>query len=221
MTQARLPAATIAGADETVIMAHGLWTNAHVLAFQRRWLAALGFRVRAVSYPSWGDGLADNARRLAEAIGDTPGDIIHLVAHSLGGLVALRMLAQMPDPRLRRLVLMGTPCAGGHCVSVALRTPLLAWAVGRTYRDWLRQPSVRLAGAVDVGVIAGTLAIGLGRLLPGLPAPNDGMVAVAETQLAGAKDRIDLPVCHTGMLLSHACTRQIASFLRTGRFAHD
>lgn len=213
--------ATPGAGNEVVIMTHGLWTNAHVLAFQRRWLGHLGFAVNAVSYPSWRDGLADNVRLLSNVIDATPAGVIHLVAHSLGGLVALALLADDPDPRLRRVVLMGTPCAGSYCASVVLATPMIAAAVGQTYRDWCRLSARDLPASVEIGVIAGNLAIGLGRLIPGLTPPNDGMIRVEETQLAAAKDHIELPVCHTGMLVSRACTRQVASFLRTGRFVHD
>ena len=205
---------------EAVVLAHGLWTNARVLMFQRRWLASLGLAVTAISYPSWSQGLAENAGRLAKFVAATPGESVHIVAHSLGGLVALKLLADEREPRLRRVVLMGTPCAGSHCASVALATPGIALLVGQTYRDWCRLPPVTLPAGVEIGVIAGNLALGLGRLFPGLKAPNDGMIRVEETRLEAAKDRIELPVCHTGMLVSRACTRQVACFLRTGRFAH-
>jgi hypothetical protein len=58
---------------EAVVLAHGLWTNVRVLMFQRRWLASLGLAVTAVSYPSWRDGLAENAGRLAKFVAATPG----------------------------------------------------------------------------------------------------------------------------------------------------
>ena len=53
-----------------------------------------------------------------------------------------------------------------------------------------------------------------------LPRPNDGAVAVAETVVEGAADRIELPVSHTGMLLSPAVAREAGRFLARGRFGH-
>jgi hypothetical protein len=63
--------------------------------------------------------------------------------------------------------------------------------------------------------------MGLGRLVSGLPQPNDGVVAVTETLLPGATDFIALKVAHSEMLASRRCAAQIAAFLESGRFLHD
>jgi hypothetical protein len=52
-----------------------------------------------------------------------------------------------------------------------------------------------------------------------MPEPNDGTVAVEETKLPGIKDHIELPVSHTGLLVSAAVASQTAFFLRHGEFA--
>jgi hypothetical protein len=70
-----------------------------------------------------------------------------------------------------------------------------------------------------VGVIAGTLAVGLGVVIENLPQPNDGTVAVDETRLPGIKDHLELPVSHTGLLVSATVASQTAYFLRHGAFA--
>jgi hypothetical protein len=127
-------------------------------------------------------------------------------------------VAQSADVRLGRVVLLGSPCAGSHCAVTLAGTPLLASIVGRTMQDWLRGARPILPPAVEIGVIAGTCSIGLGRLIPGLAQPNDGAVALAETVLPEAKEHITLNVSHSGMLVSRACAVQTAHFLRTGRF---
>jgi pimeloyl-ACP methyl ester carboxylesterase len=206
---------------ETVILIHGLWMRGLVLIPLQRWLCAEGFAVRRFSYPSWGGGVNDNVRLLTTFVNESPADVIHLVAHSLGGLVALKLLSQQPDARIRRVVLMGTPFAGCHCGVTVAATPLLAALVGRTLTEWFRLPRPALPPEVEIGVIAGTRSIGLGRLIPGLARPNDGMVTVSETHIAKARDSIALNVSHSGMLVSHASAGQIASFLRRGSFIHD
>lgn len=205
---------------ETIILVHGLWMRGLVLLPQQRWLRAEGFAIRRFSYPSWRGGLAGNARLLSSVISETPGAVIHLAAHSLGGLVAMQMLSQEPDARIRRVVLLGTPYAGCHCGMTLAAHPLLAALVGRTFEDWFRQPRPALHAGVEIGVIAGTRSISFGCLIPGLARPNDGLVAVNETRIAAAKDSIAMNVSHSGMLVSRACASQIASFLRTGRFIH-
>lgn len=205
---------------ETVILVHGLWMRGQVMLPQQHWLRAEGFAAKRFTYPSWRDGLADNVGLLSRFVNKTQGSVIHLVAHSLGGLITLRMLAQEPDARIGRVVLLGTPYAGCHCGSTLEATPGLARLVGRTFEDWFSLPRPALPAATEVGIIAGTRRLGFGRLIPGLPRPNDGLIAVDETRLDTASDSIALNVSHSGMLVSRACTGQIASFLRSGKFIH-
>lgn len=205
---------------ETVVLIHGLWMRGGVLLLNQRWLRAEGFNVRRFSYPSWLGGLADNARLLSGFVNETSAPVIHLVAHSLGGLVALTMLSQEHDVRIRRVVLMGTPYAGCHCGLTLAAQPVLAALVGRTFEDWFSLPRHPLPPAVEIGVIAGTRPVSFGRLIPGLARPNDGLVAVDETRIAAARDSIALNVSHSGMLVSRACAIQTANFLRTGNFIH-
>jgi pimeloyl-ACP methyl ester carboxylesterase len=205
---------------ETIILIHGLWMRGLVLLPQQRWLRAEGFFAHRFSYPSWGNGLAANAHLLSGFVNNTPGSVIHLVAHSLGGLVALDMLTHEPDIRIGRVVLMGTPYMGCHCGTTLARLSVLNMLVGRTFKDFFRKPRPILHTEVEIGVIAGTRSIGLGRLVPRLARPNDGLVAVSETHISAAKDSITLNVSHSGMLLSRRCARQIGNFLRTGNFIH-
>ena len=205
---------------ETVILIHGLWMHGFVLLPHQHWLRSEGFAARRFSFPSWWGGLDDNVHLLSSFINETPGAVIHIVAHSLGGLVALKMLSHEPDDRIRRVVLLGTPYAGCHCGVTLAAQPVLKALVGRTFKDWFSRPRPALQTAVEIGVIAGTRPIGLGRMIPGLARPSDGVVAVDETRIAAANDSIELNVSHSGMLVSSNCTGQIASFLRSGRFIH-
>lgn len=206
---------------ETIIMIHGLWMHGIVFLPQQRWLTRRGFAVRRFSYPSVHQGLQHNARALSQLVASTDSDSIHLVGHSLGGLVALSMLAHYPDPRVRRVVLMGSPCMGSHCASALLRTPSLAAIAGRSLKEWLAFPRPQLPGQVEIGVLSGSRSLGLGRLIPGLPRPNDGVVSVMETRLPEAKDFITLHVSHAEMLVSRACADQVAAFLGSGSFVHE
>lgn len=192
-----------------------------VFFLHQRWLADKGYGVRQFSYPSVSGGLRQNAGALSRFIAATGGDGIYLVGHSLGGLVVLDMLAHHPDPRLRRAVLMGSPCAGCHAASAVAGMPLLHTMIGRSLNDWFALPRPALPGSVGIGVLAGNLGLGLGRLIPGLPQPSDGVVSVAETRLPEACDSIVLRVSHAGMLVSRACAEQAAAFLKCGSFIHE
>lgn len=211
----------MADSRETIILVHGLWVRGPVFFLHQRWLAAKGYGVRQFSYPSVSGSLRQNAGALSRFIAATGGDSIYLVGHSLGGLVVLDMLAHHPAPRLRRAVLMGSPIMGCHAALALAGVPLLHAMIGRSLKDWLAQPRPPVPASAQIGILAGNLGLGLGRLVPGLPQPSDGVVSVAETQLPEAADSIVLHVSHAGMLVSRACAEQAAAFLECGSFNHE
>ncbi|MDP3512269.1 MAG: alpha/beta fold hydrolase [Sulfuritalea sp.] len=207
----------------TVVLVHGLWTPAAVFLPHGRWLQGRGYRTLRFGYPSVRATLSQNAQALRRYIAATDASEIHLVGHSLGGLIILDMLRQEADPRLRRAVLLGTPCIDSHCARRLAAVRGMPALLGRSIGEWLgRGPAAALAPspAVAVGVLAGTRSLGLGRVVPDLPRPNDGVVSVAETRLPGAADFIALAVAHSEMLASRRCAEQIAVFLDTGHFLH-
>ncbi len=67
-------------------------------------------------------------------------------------------------------------------------------------------------GVGEVGVIAGSMGLGLGRLFAELNADHDGTVMVDETRLPGAKDQVVLSTSHTGMLFSADVARTGGAF---------
>lgn len=205
---------------ETVVLVHGLWLHGVALFALHHWLSRSGFLVRRFSYPSVRRGLSANSQALARFVAQTDGHTVGLVGHSLGGLVILDMLAQAPDPRIRRVVLMGAPCGGSHCAAALLRWPALSLIAGRSIRDAGLRTCWEWPAGVEVGVLAGNRSVGLGRLIPGLARPNDGAVALEETRLPGCRDTVTLPVSHSQMLFSPSCARQVAGFLNNGRFIH-
>jgi hypothetical protein len=76
-------------------------------------------------------------------------------------------------------------------------------------------------GNHEVGMIAGSRAIGLGRMAGLMGKASDGTVALCETQSESLTGRITLPVSHTGMLFSSAVMQEIRRFLELGRFSYD
>ena len=70
----------------------------------------------------------------------------------------------------------------------------------------------------QLGVIAGSRSVGMGRMLAELPVPNDGTVAVDETGIPGLQDEAVFDVSHLGMLLSAEVAAAVVRFLGSGRF---
>jgi pimeloyl-ACP methyl ester carboxylesterase len=202
-----------------VLLVHGLWTNRAIMLYLARALAGHGFRPHPVGYFSALDEFEHNAARVARAIAECPGERLGVVAHSLGGLVALRALARRPDPRVRRVVLLGVPLAECHLGRTIARVRLLAPLLGTTRTLWSDMPALDIPPGVAAGAIAGTRRLGLGALVLRLPGPNDGVVRVEETRHPGLADHLVMPVAHSEMLVSRAIAAQAAAFLADGRFA--
>ncbi len=78
-----------------------------------------------------------------------------------------------------------------------------------------------VCGTRDIGIIAGTVPIGLGMLYANFEEPNDGTIAVSETRLEGAKDHLVLDVSHKGLLVSKDVVDQTAAFLKRGEFLRE
>jgi pimeloyl-ACP methyl ester carboxylesterase len=211
----------MAAARAVVVLVHGLWTHGLLMELQRRYMANAGFDAVRYSYPSVRLTLTENASRLAQFARTLGVPVVHWVGHSLGGLIILRMFEREAALMSGRAVLLGSPYADTHSGRVLARSTLGTRMLGRSVGEWLELKKPARFPGREIGVIAGTRSIGLGRIVArDLPTPNDGAVAVAETHIAAACDRIELPVTHTGMLLSRRIAHQVGAFLRDGRFDH-
>ena len=203
-----------------VVLVHGLWLNGvAMLPLGWRFSVADSTWLR-FSYASVGDSLEHNADRLARFCREQATEPIHLVGHSLGGLLILAALERNRDLKVRRALLIGSPYAGTTAAISLARSDIGKKMLGRTLRDWMRMPRPSIPKGVEFGVIAGNVPLGLGRLVARLPKPHDGVVLVDETRVPGAKDSIVLRINHTGMLFSPAVARAACAFLRNGTFGH-
>jgi hypothetical protein len=69
-----------------------------------------------------------------------------------------------------------------------------------------------------LGVIAGDLSIGGGRIFAGLSSSNDGTVGMDEARIPGATEQRVVHVSHMGLLVSPRVARLVCAFLRSGTF---
>jgi pimeloyl-ACP methyl ester carboxylesterase len=208
-----------------VVYVHGLWQRGAESRWLRRRLAQdLGAETRNFSYPSVAGDATQNARGLIETLREIRADALHLVGHSLGGLVILKAFEDEEASRRLppgRIVLMGSPLRGSRAARNLARLPFGEQIMGRAVREELLQPQPherRWSGSRDLGVVAGDLGFGMGRLVGTMGGPSDGTITVEETQIDGAADHVVLRVSHTGMLFSARAASAAGTFLRTGRF---
>ncbi|MCC7198999.1 MAG: alpha/beta fold hydrolase [Gammaproteobacteria bacterium] len=204
---------------DSVLFVHGLWMTGIESGIMRHRLSEFGYAPSSFHYPTMRDDLPGVLERLADAVRALPGTV-HMVGHSLGGLVILKLLETYSDLPPGRAVLLGSPLAGSVAARAVARWPFGPSVLGPMVLAQIVAPRApSWSGPREIGVIAGSLSAGLGRVVADLPTPNDGTVAVEETLLAGAADHVVLPVTHTGMLFSTDVVTNVAHFLEHGRFA--
>lgn len=206
---------------EAVVLIHGLWLSSFALGYLARGLKRAGFETHRFSYPSAHLSLRQGAERLNDFLRriDTP--VVHLVGQSLGGILIRALFHYFPGQRPGRVVTLGTPHQGSHAARRLLDRRWTRWMVGPAVREMEEgTPRAWSLPAREIGVIRGTLPIGLGRLVSRPSGVSDGLLTAEEAGLPGAVDDIALPVAHSGMLFSRAVLVQVCQFLRHGRFRH-
>jgi pimeloyl-ACP methyl ester carboxylesterase len=205
----------------SVVTVHGLWMRGTSMGMLRKRLAPRGFDIHHFSYRSVAGSLGDGAAELAAYVAGVAGDTVHLVGHSLGGVLICAMLERQLPARLGRVVCLGSPLRGSRSAARLARWPGGSRLVGRCLADvHARGGFGACRPGVEVGSIAGRIPLGVGRLLGPFPEPNDGTVAVAETVIAGLADHVVLPVSHVALLWSAQVAAQVGHFLEHGRFRH-
>lgn len=207
-----------------VLLLHGIARRATSLRPLERRLRAAGYTTLNLDYPARRLGLAEIACTLAPTVSAFGAGVarLHIVTHSMGGLVARVLLTGHRPENLGRVVMLGPPNEGSEVADALHRLALYRRVFGPagaelvTARD---EAGRRLFGPIDypLGIIAGSRSLyPLASLL--LPGPNDGRVTVARTRLAGMADHIVLPVAHPTMMWSRRLQDETLHFLRVGRF---
>ncbi len=202
-----------------VVLVPGLWMPAMVMGLLAWHLARAGYRPRIFSY-SGRDPLERNVERLAAFVrGNADGRAAHFVGHSLGGVVALETLERHGELAVASAVLLGAPVAGSVAGRHLGRGAFGRWLLGASAPLWKAERAARWTRDAPLGLIAGTRPLGMGALLLGAaPEPNDGVVTVAETAIEGARERVLVPVSHSGLVVSRRVARLVERFVAHGRF---
>jgi pimeloyl-ACP methyl ester carboxylesterase len=200
-----------------VILLHGIWMRGITMLPLARRLRAAGYSVETIDYPSVVGAWTDTATRLCRHWRGLAGNTVHVVGHSLGGMLAAQVAEEQLELPPGRLVCLGSPLNGSAAASRLLRVPGGRWLMGQS-APVLDCGLAQWSGKRPLGIIAGSKPLGLGGLIGGLPRPHDGTVSVEETRLAGADAHCIVETSHTGLLFSAEVASLTASFLGEGRF---
>lgn len=216
---------TPSDAGASVVLVHGLLRSAFSMGLLAHGLSQAGYRVHTVGYPSRpydAEGLVERYLRPVVA-GCDAGRPIHVVTHSLGGILIRVYLQTHALPPGSRIVMLAPPNHGSEVADTVRDWPLYRWLMGQVGQQLGTGPGgiARRLEPVpyEVGVIAArrSLQPWFSRLFDG---PNDGMVSVESARLDEMRDFIVVDHTHTLLMLSREVRGQVRHFLAEGRFRH-
>ena len=202
---------TADNSSESVILLHGLAANRLVMGRLASFLRSDGYDVSNWGYRSTSGSIDAHARafqrRFSELLYGETARPVHIVAHSMGGIVARRVVNNRPPDKLQRMVMLGPPNCGSH---VARRLAMPLGRVCRPLRELSDAPgsyvrSLEEPRDVEVGIIAAEL---------------DRVVRLDSTSLACQRDHIVLPGHHGILPWRRETAQQVLYFLRNGSFRH-
>jgi pimeloyl-ACP methyl ester carboxylesterase len=210
------------GNREHIVLVHGFGRTGHDMRFLAAYFTKYGYEVSIPTLPAF-FGTFDNCTAALEShIESLDGNYtrIHLVGHSLGGLVIRNMLSRKAIPRLGRCLLIATPNSGSPLAGIVARwIKPLYWAVplyGTLQPDGVDISAPLNNPAPDIGVIAGDKnALMFGRLLD---SPADGCVPLDSVPFDGMAEFIVVPFHHEEIHHREETARLTREFIETGIF---
>ena len=210
-----------------VILLHGLGRTPLSMSTMAQRLGSDGYRVTNLAYPSRDatievltrDYLAPAIERCHQA----DCQVLHMVSHSLGGILIRQYLQTHTLPAGSRIVMLSPPNQGSEIADYLKTYSVYHWVTGPAGQQLGTQsdsvPRQLAAVRAPIGVITGSESWNpfFSYLIPG---PDDGKVAVAHARLEEMADFLVVPASHTFIMDDDEVIAQTAHFLRYGHFDH-
>lgn len=179
-----------------------------------RYLRRAGFDCRLFGYATLTRNLAGNAVKLNHYIASLQADEVHLVAHSLGGLLVRALFHYFPQQPPGKVVMIATPSSGSVVADRIRRNKLGRILAGQALGQYLSEGQQWAPLKRDVLVIAGNRGVGVGTLVGGLEGDNDGTVSINEARCHDASEFVALPYSHSSLLFRHQTIDAVCNFLK-------
>ncbi len=209
---ASTPTSKPAESAETVLLLHGLGRTSRSMSGMHRHLEQQGFRVIDWGYRSTREPIEAHSERLRATLAEMDDDPrvskIHIVTHSLGGIIARAALCAGVPHKMGRVVMLAPPNRGSRAARKT--APVLGG---------IMKPLGQLSD--DPGSMVNQLAVPAGVEIGIIAAAGDAKVRVEDTHLPGEADHLVVSGYHTFIMNRQDVQEQVAAFLRDGRFRRD
>ena len=193
---------------EVVLMTHGIASTRFFLFPLARRIQRAGFSTKLYGYPSIWWSNESHGKKLAEVINNLADryDRVHLVVHSMGGIVTRCALQQPMPENLGNIVMIAPPNRGSHVATQ------LTWVYG-----WLSPTLIELRDTPDsfvnqLGPVSSQHRVGV------LEASNDNVLRAGQTKVDGLTEHRIVRGWHTGVLWTRETAELTRNFLQTGSF---
>jgi len=204
---------------QNVLLIHGILMNPLEMKYLGKQLGNAGFKVHYVYYQSVLKTPAQNAQSIHKKIQQLKLPDLHIVAHSLGGMITMHLFDQFDDIPKGKVVMLGAPVNGSWIAQQIQDWPVISPLLARSMPSALSGENIpEWKNKRDWGMIAGTKNQGLGLITGGLPNAGDGTVMLEETHHPKQTAHMTIKKSHTGLLFSKEIANLTAHFLKTGKF---
>jgi len=194
---------------ECVSLVHGFLAHPFMMSMLGQRLDSRGYLAKPWGYWDMRSSILEHAEafslELARLDADRAVGTIHLVTHSMGGIIARAALERFRPRKLGRFVMLAPPNRGSFVATATvgmLGGILKPVAELTTARDSLVN-SLGMPEDIDIGVIA---------------ASRDALVALESTRPTVPHAHITIPCLHSMLLFRRDAADLVAGFLATGEF---
>jgi pimeloyl-ACP methyl ester carboxylesterase len=207
-------------AGDKVVLLHGLWRSFHAMEPLARRLTAEGYSTLNLPYPSSRKSFDDILPKIRDQIAEfAEGQRVHIVGHSLGGIIARFLTAGNPPWQPGRLVMLASPNGGSEIIDwlsqKPLVKPLLSPAARALATEILAKNLPGLPPEQEVIVIMGSrVSIPFFRNI--LRPENDGIVSAERGRTAGLRGFSVVDADHTFIQIHPETIRRTLRFLKNG-----
>lgn len=209
--------------QNTVVLLHAAIVKRSSLAIFGRRLERYGFIVHNLGYPNRQLDIfacAQYLRPIVKTVAESAPGPVHMVGHSMGGLVARRLLHLWLPDNFGRLVTLGTPHLGSPLADMLHEYRFYKKLFGPAGEDLVTGRPIDWVAPwpppYETGLIAGSIPIGPGTF--SLLHPSDGTVRQVSALPYGGTDYALVPATHTTIPFRQQTARLTAAFLKNGRF---